>query len=283
LAVGDETWAAGDILFAHPTVAGKLTKVRPQHDLAVAFITVRHASAGQIAIRIVPGNNHLEWMHDVLLTSPTDNQVLAYDDDNDIWVNKSAVDVGLVGPTGPTGATGSVGATGATGATGSVGPTGATGATGDTGATGAQGPTGPQGVQGVQGVQGTAGATGATGAQGPTGPTGATGADSTVPGPTGATGAQGATGPAGEGVTAISLLTDVEITDLTVGDILLYNEVSSKWVNVSLVNTLIEFGAISEASGGLYNTSVFAGIIDGGLYNTTEFASIVDGGNEGSF
>jgi hypothetical protein len=79
------------------------------------------------------------------------------------------------------------------------------------------------------------------------------------------------------------LLTDVEITDLAEGDILLYNEVASKWVNVSLVNTLIEFGAISEASGGLYNTSVFAGIIDGGLYNTTEFASIVDGGNEGSF
>jgi hypothetical protein len=43
-------------------------------------------------------------MHDVLLTSPTNNQVLAYDDDNDLWVNKSAVDVGLVGPTGPTGA-----------------------------------------------------------------------------------------------------------------------------------------------------------------------------------
>jgi cytoskeletal protein CcmA (bactofilin family) len=87
LAVGDETWAAGDILFAHPTVDGKLTNVRPQHDLAVAFITVRHASSGQIAIRIIPGNNHLEWMHDVVLTSPTDGQFLRYNSASTVWVN----------------------------------------------------------------------------------------------------------------------------------------------------------------------------------------------------
>jgi hypothetical protein len=88
LAVGDETWAAGDILFAHPTVDGKLTNVRPQHDLAVAFITVRHASTGQIAIRIIPGNNHLEWMHDVSLSSPTAGQVLTYN--GTLWANASA-------------------------------------------------------------------------------------------------------------------------------------------------------------------------------------------------
>ena len=93
LAVGDETWAAGDILFAHPTVDGKLTNVKPQHDLAVAFITVRHASAGQIAIRIIPGNNHLEWMHDVVLTSPTDGQFLRYNSASTVWVN-DAINLG---------------------------------------------------------------------------------------------------------------------------------------------------------------------------------------------
>jgi hypothetical protein len=93
LAVGDETWAAGDILFAHPTVDGKLTNVRPQHDLAVAFITVRHASSGQIAIRIIPGNNHLEWMHDVVLTSPTDGQFLRYNSASTVWVN-DAINLG---------------------------------------------------------------------------------------------------------------------------------------------------------------------------------------------
>ena len=85
LAVGDETWAAGDILYAHPTTAGKLTNVRPTHDLAVAFITIRHASSGQIAIRIIPGNNHLEWQHDVSLTSPASGDFLKYN--GSIWVN----------------------------------------------------------------------------------------------------------------------------------------------------------------------------------------------------
>jgi hypothetical protein len=97
IAVGDETWAAGDILFAHPTVAGKLTKVRPQHDLAVAFITVRHASTGQIAVRIVPGNKHLEWMHDVLISgSVQNNEILSYDLSNGLWINKTANEAGLL-------------------------------------------------------------------------------------------------------------------------------------------------------------------------------------------
>jgi hypothetical protein len=86
IAVGDETWAEGDILFAHPTVDGKLTKVRPQHDLVVAFITVRNATAGQIAIRITSGN-HLEWLHDVEIEDPADDQILAYDETAGIWKN----------------------------------------------------------------------------------------------------------------------------------------------------------------------------------------------------
>jgi hypothetical protein len=162
LAVGDETWAAGDVLFAHPTVDGKLTNVRPQHDLAVAFITVRHASTGQLAIRIIPGNNHLEWMHDVSITSAEDNDVLVYDEDNGVWVNKAASEVALLGPTGATGVTGDVGATGPIGATGNTGATGATGPQGNQGLFGATGATGPTGATGANGIQGETGATGAT-------------------------------------------------------------------------------------------------------------------------
>jgi hypothetical protein len=91
IAVGDETWAEGDILYAHPTVDGKLTKVRPQHDLAIAFITVRNASSGQIAIRIVPGNFHLEWLHDVSLNyeTITNNQVLTYSTATSLWTSQT--------------------------------------------------------------------------------------------------------------------------------------------------------------------------------------------------
>mgnify|MGYP006995907190 CR=1 FL=1 len=93
IAVGDETWVVGDILFAHPTVDGKLTKVRPQHDLAVAFVTLSNATTGQLAIRIDPGNNHLAWMHDVDIDEGTltDGQALTYDDASGLWVNATPV------------------------------------------------------------------------------------------------------------------------------------------------------------------------------------------------
>jgi hypothetical protein len=96
IAVGDETWAEGDILYAHPTVDGKLTNVRPQHDLAIAFITVRHGSSGQIAVRIVPGNFHLEWLHDVSLDDPEDNEVLTYETSSGLWKNKPAPSAGNI-------------------------------------------------------------------------------------------------------------------------------------------------------------------------------------------
>ena len=87
LAAGNEDWAAGTILYAHPTVPGKLTSVRPQHDLAVGFTTVRHQSSGQIAIRILPGNFHLAWLHDVSITDPQNGDVLTYNSSTGLWVN----------------------------------------------------------------------------------------------------------------------------------------------------------------------------------------------------
>jgi hypothetical protein len=38
-------------------------------------------------VRIVPGNFHLEWLHDVDIEDPTDEQILAYDETNGLWKN----------------------------------------------------------------------------------------------------------------------------------------------------------------------------------------------------
>jgi hypothetical protein len=95
LAVGDEDWDEGTILYAHPTVPGKLTEVRPQHDLAIAFTTVRHASTGQIAIRIVPGNFHLEWLHDVSSDSPSDGDIIQYKTSSSLWTKSSISSAGI--------------------------------------------------------------------------------------------------------------------------------------------------------------------------------------------
>jgi hypothetical protein len=95
LAVGDEDWDEGTILYAHPTVPGKLTEVRPQHDLAIAFTTVRHASTGQIAIRIVPGNFHLEWLHDVSADNPSDGDIIQYKTSSSLWTKDSISGAGI--------------------------------------------------------------------------------------------------------------------------------------------------------------------------------------------
>ena len=95
LAVGDEDWDEGTILYAHPTVPGKLTEVRPQHDLAIAFTTVRHESTGQIAIRIVPGNFHLEWLHDVFVDGVSTALPLVYNSTSSGWVAQALTSVGI--------------------------------------------------------------------------------------------------------------------------------------------------------------------------------------------
>jgi hypothetical protein len=38
-------------------------------------------------VRIVPGNFHLEWLHDVDIEDPTDEQILAYDETAGLWKN----------------------------------------------------------------------------------------------------------------------------------------------------------------------------------------------------
>jgi hypothetical protein len=50
----------------------------------------------------VPGNNHLEWLHDVLLDLPADNEVLAYDSATSLWKNQTAAEAGLASTESPT-------------------------------------------------------------------------------------------------------------------------------------------------------------------------------------
>jgi len=86
---------------------------------------------------------------------------------------------------------------------------------------------GPQGIQGPQGAVGPQGAQGAAGSQGEVGPQG-------IQGPQGPQGPQGIQGPQGP-VATISTASDVDVSTLTTGSLLIYDQVSSKWVsNVNL-------------------------------------------------
>jgi hypothetical protein len=109
IAVGDETWAVGDILYAHPTVAGKLTNVRPKHEISVAIVIIRHQSTGVVFVRPT-SYGHLDDIHDVSIStgSLASGDLLVYSSTLDYWQNSKQL-------TGSYGLTGSLSATSFTG------------------------------------------------------------------------------------------------------------------------------------------------------------------------
>jgi hypothetical protein len=110
IAVGDETWAVGDILYAHPTVAGKLTNVRPKHEISIAIIIVRHPSTGVVFTR--PSSyGHLDDIHDVYINtgSLSTGDLLIYNSGSDYWTNSKQLS-GSYGLTGSLTITGSMSA-----------------------------------------------------------------------------------------------------------------------------------------------------------------------------
>jgi hypothetical protein len=92
ISVGDETWAAGDLLYVHPTVPGKLTNVKPQHEIVVAIIIIRHQSTGILFVRPTSGG-HLEDIHDISLSSLSNEDILIYNSASSIWVNSPKQDI----------------------------------------------------------------------------------------------------------------------------------------------------------------------------------------------
>jgi hypothetical protein len=80
MSVGDETWAVGDKLYVHPTVAGKLTKVEPEapnSKICVAVVTARHQSTGAVFVRPTT-NLTVDKLSDVQLNSLVDGQSLVW-------------------------------------------------------------------------------------------------------------------------------------------------------------------------------------------------------------
>jgi hypothetical protein len=109
ISVGDENWSVGDILYAHPTAAGKLTNVNPKHEISVAIVIVRHQTTGVLFVR--PSSfGHLEDNHDVNINtgSLSTGDLLIYDSGSDYWTNSRQL-------TGSYGLTGSLSATSFTG------------------------------------------------------------------------------------------------------------------------------------------------------------------------
>jgi hypothetical protein len=84
-ASGEPSWTEGDILYVHPTVAGKLTKIEPKHSISVAIILNRHQNQGKLFVRPT-SYGHLSDNHDVDTSGATNGQFLQYNSSTDYWI-----------------------------------------------------------------------------------------------------------------------------------------------------------------------------------------------------
>jgi hypothetical protein len=92
-------YTVGTVLYIDPASAGNLTDDEPQSpalDQSVAIVTRSHASTGIIFVRMWNQGLDLNEVHDVLITSVANNELLAYDTTSGLWINQTASEAGLV-------------------------------------------------------------------------------------------------------------------------------------------------------------------------------------------
>lgn len=85
-----ETWADGDVLYLSPTTAGRLTNIKPTgatgHIVVIGYVEYAHATQGSIYVKVMNGWE-LDELHNVNISSPTNNQVLRYNSTSQLWEN----------------------------------------------------------------------------------------------------------------------------------------------------------------------------------------------------
>jgi len=94
-----ETWSDGDVLYLSPTTAGAITNVKPTgatgHIVVIGYVEYAHAIHGKIYVKVMNGWE-LDELHNVYISSPTDNQALIYESASSLWKNET-VDKTFVG------------------------------------------------------------------------------------------------------------------------------------------------------------------------------------------
>ena len=94
---GLETWNDGDVLYLDPVNAGYMTNVKPitpAHLITIGYV-VNAANNGKIYVKIDNGYE-LDELHDVKITTPAGNDLLAYNAVTGFWRNVDIKEVGGV-------------------------------------------------------------------------------------------------------------------------------------------------------------------------------------------
>lgn len=86
-----ETWVDGDILYLSGTIPGQLTNIKPAaptHTIIMGYVVYSHINNGKIFVKVDNGYE-LDELHNVLITSVTNDQVLQYESSTGLWKNKT--------------------------------------------------------------------------------------------------------------------------------------------------------------------------------------------------
>jgi hypothetical protein len=83
-AADEPAWVEGDILYVHPTVPGKLTKVEPKHSISAAIVLYVSQNTGRIFVRPT-SYGHLDDNHDVDLAGLQNDHLLVYNSNTNNW------------------------------------------------------------------------------------------------------------------------------------------------------------------------------------------------------
>jgi hypothetical protein len=92
--------AEGDPVWLSPTTAGGMVfglankPVAPNHMVYLGIVTRKNSSNGEIQI-VIQNGFELEELHNVLITSAANNNVLVYESASGLWKNKTAANAGL--------------------------------------------------------------------------------------------------------------------------------------------------------------------------------------------
>ena len=90
-----ETWNDGDVLYLSPTVAGRMTNIKPNgstgHIVVLGYVEYAHSSQGKIYVKIMNGWE-LDELHNVFISTPLNNQALIYESSTDLWKNKTIIE-----------------------------------------------------------------------------------------------------------------------------------------------------------------------------------------------
>ena len=89
-----ETWTDGNVLYLSPTVAGRMTNVKPTgatgHIVILGYVEYAHANNGKIYVKIMNGWE-LDELHNVYINTGTlaNNDALIYESSTQLWKNKT--------------------------------------------------------------------------------------------------------------------------------------------------------------------------------------------------